>query len=266
MNGQPSGNSGDGGRGELGGTGDERVRQLFESLAGPAVDAEEVEAGLRMVRAGAERRGARRFLVPAAAGMAAAAAVAAVVVVRAASDDDDVVRAGRTTVLPAVTTVPGPASTPSVPAEPTTAPVTTPIRSPAPTTPAPPVTVAPGPSGPLPTAAPPAAQTSTFSCAGGSVTVRWSASALELLGVSPAAGFSVEDQEARPDRIDVRFASSSGGGGGGHSGEHGGGEDSDSGSGGDGDSGGGEAQADEGQRSELRLRLRDGQPVLDCRE
>jgi hypothetical protein len=101
--------------------------------------------------------------------------------------------------------------------------------------------------------------------------VLWSASALELLGVSPAAGFSVEDQEARPDRIDVRFASSSGGGGGGDSGEHGGGEEGNSGSGGGDDSGdhgsgGGEAQADEGQRSELRLRLRNGQPVLDCRE
>ncbi|HWC67681.1 MAG TPA: hypothetical protein VG478_06415, partial [Acidimicrobiales bacterium] len=92
MTDQPNGDlGGNGGRGELGGAGDERVRQLFESLAGPAVDAEEVEAGLRMVRAGAERRGARRFLVPAAAGMAAAAAVAGVVVVRAASDDDEVV-------------------------------------------------------------------------------------------------------------------------------------------------------------------------------
>jgi hypothetical protein len=91
---------------------------------------------------------------------------------------------------------------------------------------------------------------------------------MTLLGVAPAAGYAVEDQEATADRIDVRFVSGSGdggggddaGGGGGNSGEGGGDDEGDDSGGDSGGGGGGE------QRSELRLRLRDGQPVLECRD
>ncbi len=49
--------------------------------------------------------------------------------------------------------------------------------------------------------------TRTFSCLGGSVTVRAANGSLTLLGTSTASGFSLIGSEARPDRVRVRWES-----------------------------------------------------------
>jgi hypothetical protein len=227
---------------------DDAVRRLFLAQAGPPVD---VESGLQAVHERTAQRRTRRMLVPIVVGIASAAAVVAVVLVRVGSDGTELVPAGPGTDLPGASSV-SPSSRPtSTAVATTTLAASGPARTaPAPSGPAstgptpstlPSTTIASGPTIPALTAIPPvvassdapaapAPRTQTFSCPGGSVTVRWTPTALDLRSVSATAGWMIEDQQARSDRVEVRF---------GASGE---------------------------QRSELRLRLRDGGPVLECRD
>jgi hypothetical protein len=218
---------------------DDAVRRLFLAQAGPPVD---VESGLEAVLGQAGRRRMRRMLAPIVVGLASAAAVAAVVLVRVGSDDAELVPAGPGTDLPAVMsdrTSASPATSPSTsPRSPSTtvqpgtsAPSVSTTGAPA-SAPTAAVTSPPAVNPPItaPATAPPTAQTQTFSCAGGSVTVRWTPAGLLLVSVSPAAGWTIEDQVARSDRVEARFGA-----------------------------------ADQ-QESELRLRLRDGSPTLECRD
>jgi hypothetical protein len=218
---------------------DEAARRVLLAQAGPPVD---VEADLRAVHERARRHRGRRMLVPVVVGGAAAAAVAAIVFVRAASEDREIVPAGPGTELPAASTAPE-LSTP-----PSSASSVTPTVAPTTPTPASTVPAASGPPPVVPSSGAPASpvsRTETFSCAGGSVTVRWSTGELLLLSVSPAAGWMVDDEAATRDRIDVRFGAARDDNGGGNEG-------------GGGESGSGERR--------LRLRLRDGRPVLECQD
>jgi hypothetical protein len=112
-----------------------------------------------------------------------------------------------------VGTTPAP-TTPSV--APTNPPATTPTTRPPTTQPPttqPPATTSPTTAPPTtapPTTAPPTtapAITRTFSCLGGSATVRLNGGVLTLLGSSPAAGFALESSEARPDRVRILWES-----------------------------------------------------------
>ncbi|MEI8241302.1 MAG: hypothetical protein WCI22_17965 [Actinomycetota bacterium] len=63
------------------------------------------------------------------------------------------------------------------------------------------------PHNPPPTTAPrtPSSDTHTFATPGGSITVRFSAGVLTLVGYHPVSGFSVEQVQASDQHIDVRF-------------------------------------------------------------
>lgn len=242
---------------------DERVRQLFQSLAGPPVD---TEAALRAVHAGKGRVGWVRRVAPLSVA-AAAASLVAVVLVRAGRDsDDDVVPAGPSTERPGSTAPPvtSPAVTPSVPPSTlpatTTVPVTTvPVPTPAPTAP-PTAAAAPPLAGP----APPLALARQYRCPGGAVTVRATSAGLVLVSAEPDPGFRVVDESVISDRVEVVFAGGPGGGGSDDHGDDDGGEGGGSGSGDDGDddSGG----PDVGDEREVRVRLEDGELQHECRD
>jgi hypothetical protein len=103
---------------------------------------------------------------------------------------------------PSVAPTNPPATTPTTRPPTTQPPTTQPSATTSPTT-APPTTAPPTTT--PPTTAP--AITRTFSCLGGSATVRLSGGVLTLLGSSPASGFALESSEARPDRVRIRWES-----------------------------------------------------------
>lgn len=106
---------------------------------------------------------------------------------------------GPTTTAPSAIPPPPTASTTvttSAPVAPgTTVPPTSPPTTTTTPTPTTTTTVAPGPE-PV---------TQTYSSAGGSISVRWDGVALSNLQVTPAAGFTYEVEDERPDRMRVRF-------------------------------------------------------------
>lgn len=156
-----------------------RTGAALRPLAGPPADPEQGFAGVQH-RA---RRIRRRHTAARAASLAA---VALVVVGGAVALN----RPGRDEV------VVGTPSTTLTTAPPTTAPATTatPVTAP-PTSPSPVTTPSPG------------AGAETFTSAGGTVVVRTDASGLVLVSVTPAPGYTVDEQRARPEEIEVRFRS-----------------------------------------------------------
>jgi hypothetical protein len=130
---------------------------------------------------------------------------------RTASDHDAI------DTTPPADTSPGPATTVPVAVPPTGTASST--SAPATTAPAVPgTTVVPPPTTPQPTSpttattpAPgPGPTTDSYSSAGGSITVRWDGTVLDLQYATPAAGFEAEVEDDRPDRVRVRFRGDAG--------------------------------------------------------
>lgn len=99
-----------------------------------------------------------------------------------------------TTIAAPTTTVPDVSTTTTRPPAPTT---TTTTATPATTTTAPPTT----------TTSPPPTEIRSYGLVGGSVTVEVGASTVRLAGASPKAGFSVEVENAGPEKVEVEFKS-----------------------------------------------------------
>ena len=99
-----------------------------------------------------------------------------------------------TTIAAPTTTVPDVSTTTTRPPAPTT---TTTTTTPTTTTTAPPTT----------TTSPPSTEIRSYGLVGGSVTVEVGASTVRLAGASPKAGFSVEVENAGPEKVEVEFKS-----------------------------------------------------------